>query len=486
MSPLGTRCPPSLSSALLLLTVVALAGCSSLRPDTDAAGLRRPPANDPVTGGSALLLSAARTTVFSTARQPISTARIGLKVLWHRPREVIAANLPFKINPTPPSLGAPGSEEFEQTLDARRFLTRRPGRLEWLVDGDEFFPELRRQIAAARNAIDFQIYIFDNDDIAVRYADLLKARSTEVPVRVLFDDLGSAFAHTRPPETASPAGFQTPADMAEYLRLDSEIQVRRLLNPWLVADHSKLIVFDHQTAFIGGMNIGREYYSEWHDLMVRVEGPVVGTLTNDFARTWRKAGPLGDLWLFRTQKEIPTPAAVPGQFPVRILRTDPGRGSYDILHSTLLAIRAARTRIWIQNPYVASEEIRRALTTAARRGVDVRLILPGSGDSGIMDAANLITAGQLITAGAKVYQYPRMTHMKVMIFDDWASMGSANLDTLSLRINRELNLAFNEAAEIRRLEQKIFLPDFRASRLLQIDETQSLVAPLTKIIADQL
>jgi cardiolipin synthase len=101
-----------------------------------------------------------------------------------------------------------------------------------------------------------------------------------VKVRVMFDDFGSATAHLSSPKTKVPASFQPPPDMRVYLEGGSNVRVRRTLNPWLVADHTKLLVFDDRTAILGGMNIGREYYNEWHDLMVRIDGPVVAHLAD--------------------------------------------------------------------------------------------------------------------------------------------------------------------------------------------------------------
>ena len=234
------------------------------------------------------------------------------------------------------------------------------------------------------------------------------------------------------------------------------------------------------------MNLGREYYSEWHDLMVKVEGPVVASLSREFNGAWRKAGPWGDLALFRKPAFLRRPAPVDGGVPLRLLRTDAARGQTHVLGATLLAIRAARQRVWIENPYFAHDDIVQAVVAAARRGVDVRVILPARGDSTIMDAGNLGTARAVIEAGGKVFRYPRMTHMKVMIADGWGCIGSANLDILSMRINRELNLAFSDPAVVRDLEAQVFLPDFRASKRIRLEETSSPVAPLAEAIADQL
>ncbi len=433
-----------------------------------------------------LARTAFRSTAVAAIRQPVTATKLGLAALWHRPREIVSGNLPLDLTQSSAIAEVPGSPQFEALLDRENFPRAESGSLKWLIDGPGFFPELDLQIAVAKDSIRVQIFIFDNDDIAVRYADFLKRRAAEVKVRVLFDDLGSTFAHTAAPATPGRPGFVPPADMEDYLENDSKVRVRRVLNPWLVADHTKLLVFDQHTAIIGGMNIGREYYSEWHDLMVRVEGPVVESLSREFNRAWRKAGAWGDFALIRNPAIFRRPKPVPDGIPLRVLRTDPAERRYEILDSTLLAIRGARKRIWIENPYFAHDDIVLALAAAARRGVDVRVILPKRGDSTIMDAGNLATAKQLIQAGATVLQYSGMTHMKVMLCDDWATVGSANLDTLSLRINRELNLAFSHPAAVRKLEKTVFLPDFNRSRSLSLAETESATSALAETIADQL
>lgn len=457
--------------------------CGSL---SDRSARTLPQASDTATGNTQLLASAVRSTSLSAVRQPYTTVRTGLAVLWHRPLGIVSGNVPIPTDILPQPAEVPGTEEFERLLDQRRLSHRESGKLTWLVDGPGFFSELDRQLAAAKESVRMQFFIYDNDDVAVQYADRLKAKAETVPVRILFDDLGSAFAHTAAPETPRPDGFSPPADIARYLKKNSKVEVRRSLNPWLVCDHTKLLVFDRQVAMMGGMNMGREYYSEWHDLMVKVEGPIVESLSREFTRAWRKAGPWGDLAMFRRPGFFVPPAPVNGGYPLRMLRTDAAAGQDQIVKSTLLGIRAARKRIWIQNPYFAHDDIAREVEAAARRGVDVRVVLPAKGDSGIMDAGNLGTARGLIEAGAKVYRYPRMTHMKVIICDGWAQVGSANLDILSMKINRELNLAFSDPRAIRELERKVFLPDFRASKLIRHEETKVPVAPIAEAVADQL
>ncbi|MEK7951384.1 phospholipase D-like domain-containing protein [Luteolibacter soli] len=457
--------------------------CGSL---SDRSARSLPQASDTATGNTQLVASVVRSTGLSAVRQPYTTIRTGLAVLWHRPLGLVSGTLPVPTDLSPLPAEVPGTEEFERLLDRRRLPGRESGKLSWLVDGRSFFPELDRQIAAAKESVRMQFFIYDNDDVAVKYADRLKGKAETVPVRILFDDMGSAFAHTAAPETPRPDGFSPPADIAKYLKSGSKVEVRRSLNPWLVCDHTKLVVFDRKVAMMGGMNMGREYYSEWHDLMVKVDGPIVESLSREFGRAWRKAGPWGDLALFRKPGFFRRPAPVDGGYPLRMLRTDAAEGQEQILKATLLGVRAAKKRIWVENPYFAYDDIARELEAAARRGVDVRVILPAKGDSKIMDAGNLATARGLIEAGGKVYRYPKMNHMKVILCDGWAQVGSANLDTLSMRINRELCLAFSDPGAIREMENKIFQPDFSASKRIRHEETTDPVAPIAEAVADQL
>jgi cardiolipin synthase len=464
-------------SALVMLHVSCSGTSSNIRMEQTSSG---------ISSGGNLAMVAVRSTAVAAVRQPVTTTKLGLAVMWHRPREIVSANTPISLTAQSISAEAPGTPGFEDLLDRMKFPAAETGKLTWLVDGPGFFPELDRQIAAARHSIHLQVYIFDNDDIGVRYADVLKRRSSEIPVHVLFDDLGNTLAHASAPETLGPRGFVPPSNMSAYLRKDSKTRARRTLNPWLVCDHTKLLIFDQQVAILGGMNIGREYYSEWHDLMVRVEGPIVQSLSRDFNRAWKKAGPWGDFALLGKPAIHRQPMPVKGGIPLRILRTDPAEGRYEILNATLLAIRGARKRIWIQNPYFAHDDLALAVEAAARRGVDVRVIIPERGDSTLMGAGNLSTARNLLLAGAKVYIYPKMTHLKVMICDDWASVGSANFDTLSMRINRELNLVFPDRAAVGELEKTVFLPDLRISRRILPHETEGLGNSLAETLADQL
>lgn len=405
---------------------------------------------------------------------------------WRRGIALVEDNLPLQVplglpQPDPP---APGTPAFANHLEALGLPAPISGGLSYFIDGEAFFTEFEKEITEAQQSIDVQVFIFDNDDVSVRCADLLRDRAQDVPVRVIFDDLGSTFAHSRQPPTGLPEGFRQPKDIGEYLVNDSKVQLHQTLNPWLVTDHTKLQIIDGEVAFLGGMNLGRESRFEWHDLMISVRGPILAALSREFDTTWERTGRRGDFALFdkREPLEIPKGKGV----PLRVLRTDAVESQSQILVAMLQAIRGAQSRIWIETPYFASDIIENELEAAAGRGVEVRLIIPAEANHAIMDAGNLVTARNLLQAGVKVYQFPGMTHLKAMICDGWATVGSANLDTISLRINRELNLSFSDPGLLEELEAAVFTPDFKKSKPLTMEETEILLGPLVESIADQL
>jgi cardiolipin synthase len=169
-----------------------------------------------------------------------------------------------------------------------------------------------------------------------------------------------------------------------------------------------------------------------------------------------------------------------------MLRTDTAGARHEIVRAFRSAIAGAKKRIWVESPYLAEDGVIGDLVEAARRGVQVRVIIPGRNDSTMMDKVNLQSARDLIKGGASVYAYPGMTHLKVSICDGWAMFGSANCDTLSLRMNRELNLASSSPKLVRDLESQIFRRDFRVSRPVTEAMANAQASPLAKIAGNQL
>ncbi len=231
------------------------------------------------------------------------------------------------------------------------------------------------------------------------------------------------------------------------------------------------------------MNIGREYRYDWHDMMFRVTGPIVSELQNNFNKAWRLQGGLGDWgYPFLKNKKYRT-TVKPNEIPMRILKTEASISQIET--ASIAAIMMAKKRIYIQNSYFTSDILADALADASKRGVDVRLVFPEENDSNLLKVGNLQFVEKLIAAKAKVYQYPKFTHVKALIVDDWTCIGSANFDALSLRINKEINVAFTDKKATQQLVGKLFKPDFNKSkRIYKVRPT--LQDKLLKPIIEQL
>ncbi|MFT6180046.1 MAG: cardiolipin synthase [Akkermansiaceae bacterium] len=462
-----------------LLALLGLASCSL--PDTQLWNDRvaKTPADMPAEVITKVLVHG---TVKSIVSNPVSGTRKGISMWWRRSR--LLSDSLFKQRILLKSAYIKGAD-IEQALDLIGLPVPLPGKIDYLVDGHEFFPALYHSIDQAKHRIDTQIFIFDNDDVATRYADRLKERSRDVQCRVLMDRMGSIASWWTAPETPLPKDFRPPSSMPHYLMEGSRVKARVSQNPWLVADHSKLIMIDGEEAYLGGMNIGREYRYEWHDLMVRVRGPVTTELQNHFNRSWRLQGLWGDWSMpFYRKLKADRGAAEAGHYPIRLLRTTPAR--VEIEEALLTAIRMSRKRIYLQNSYVTSELLLQELLDARARGVEVNFIFPETNDSKLMGTANRGFAATLLNRDCNVYAYPKFTHVKAAIIDNWACVGSANLDGLSLRINGELNIAYSDPEAVEMLRQRIFLKDMRASRKLKRGELKVPPISLGNIIRQQL
>jgi len=213
----------------------------------------------------------------------------------------------LRQTPVPP-LGdsqAMDLEAWEHDLDNMTKHPQTSGSIDFLIDGEAFFTRFIDAVSSARQSVHLQTYIFDNDDYAVQIAELLKRRSNDgVDIKVLLDGLGT-IAATMTDSPSQPETHQAPVSVRQFLEQDSEVKVRQKANPWLTGDHVKSTIIDGETAFVGGMNIGREYRYDWHDLMLELHGPVVNLIDKEFDQAWSKAGLLGDLgYLFSRAKSL--------------------------------------------------------------------------------------------------------------------------------------------------------------------------------------
>ena len=430
-----------------------------------------------------------RSHVFSALRHPVTMTHRLFWLTTHTGAVLVPRGVTAAARAVPPLAGGEGMdpEAWERQLDELVGTEQYRGSMQPLIDGEAFFVSLVQAIQKARDSIDIRLYIFDTDDYALRIADLLRRRSHEVRVRVLIDRIGTLTAGQVPRQSPYYSGKQPPLSIADYLRRDSKVEVRVVNNPWLTSDHTKVIAIDGTRTFLGGMNIGREYRYEWHDLMVEVKGPIVGRLRKDFDKRWAHTGLGGDLAFFiASLKKEPGSAAADAADHIDIRPLYTRTGDAQILRAQLAAIRRAKARIYIEQPYLSDDELIAELIRARRRGVDVRVVLPTRNDSGFMNSANLLAARAFLANGIRVYGYPGMTHVKAALYDGWATVGSANFDKLSLRINQETNLATSDPRFVDQLRRDLFETDFARSREWTEARPVGWNDYIAEFIADQL
>jgi cardiolipin synthase len=373
-------------------------------------------------------------------------------------------------------------QRWEQDLDKLSSRAVSAGTVNVLVDGEAFFTRFIEAATAAQKSIHMQTYIFDNDDYALQIAELLKRRSNEgVDVKVLLDGLGTITATMVDPGSM-PEHHEAPASVHQFLEHGSRVNVRQKANPWFTGDHVKTTVIDHRIAFVGGMNIGREYRYDWHDMMLELRGPVVDTIRDEFHAAWTHAGLLGDLGYFFARLAPGSSDAAGEGYPLRVLLSAPG--NYEIFKAQRAAIRRAQRYIYVQNAYFTDDQMLRELVLARRRGVDVRVIIPMETDHGPITRSNVLAANVMLDNGIRVYIYPGFSHVKAAIFDGWVCVGSANFDRLSLRVNRELNIGSSHPAVAGQLLERLFIPDFRASPELTERIPARWVDHLVEIVGD--
>jgi len=425
--------------------------------------------SNPVVGGAKLGGSIVRSYIFEPFNRPVSfVSRLFFfltDTLVDATRGIYVRNFAYPdIEETdiPPLNTGPGMDlaAWEDKLDRKLGKRRYSGSVEVLVDGDGYFPRLIESVIDAKDNVKMRTYIFDGDDYAVSLADLLKRRSAEIGVDVMVDGLGTMMAQNAGAGTM-PEDYEAPIAITNYLKSDSEVRVRDLTNPWTAGDHTKTTIIDSDHAYIGGMNIGREYRWEWHDMMMRVEGSIVDYIEEEFDRTWAQGAILGDFVMTGHVLGNHLPPGEDIEHPIRPILTLPRRSA--IYHSQIEAARNARSYIYVQNAYLSSTVIIHELAKARLRGVDVRVIIPMEGNHGVLNASNVIAANTLLKYGVRVFIYPGMSHIKAAIYDGWACAGSANFDKLSFRVNKEMNLGSSDPDFVRQLTEKVFEPDFAAA-----------------------
>jgi cardiolipin synthase len=314
-----------------------------------------------------------------------------------------------------------------------------PGnRVTTLINGDQIFPAMLAAIEAAQVSITFETFVF-RDRIGARFcAALSDAAKRGVKVRILLDWLGSR--------------GMDPALLANTKQAGCEVELYHKLTWFHLGrinnrTHRKLLVVDGRVGFTGGVGMGNEWEGNaqspkhWRENHYRVEGPVVAQMQAVFIDNWIKATGR----VLHGPEYFPDQPSLPGaMMDAQMFGSSPVGGSESLHLMVLLALTAAQTSIDIVNAYFVPDRLSgEALMAAARRGVKVRIVVPGKHTDARVGrwAAHGLYA-ELLEAGIHLFEYqPTMIHTKLMVVDgSWTSVGSANFDVRSFRLNDEANL----------------------------------------------
>ena len=338
-----------------------------------------------------------------------------------------------------------------------------------LRNGEQAYPVMLEAIAAAEQQILLEMYWFGSDSIGRKFAAALSAAAQRgVEVSVIYDAVGSVGAN----EEMFSALRRVGARVIEFNPI-APWKRRFRLSRLTRRDHRKILIIDGKTGFTGGINIA-DYWlpmddggAGWRDDMVRIDGPAVAGLCDCFTLVWaRLRGPKLLLSGFAAQPPVQVNSRRPHGQAVRVLGQRFLRNQHQISRAYLHYVRRAERCIFIANSYfVPDRRILRALAGAARRGVDVRIIVPGQSDVDIVRHASRAVWGRLLRAGVRIFEWDEsVLHAKSAVIDgSWSTTGTFNFDYLSLRLNLEVNVSVLDARFASVLERS-FLQDFELCR----------------------
>lgn len=312
--------------------------------------------------------------------------------------------------------------------------------------GDDVFADMLAAIDAARDRVYFETYMWKSDATGQAFKDAIVAAANRgLTVCVAFD----VFANL----VVSPS----------FLRFPPNVHVVRHPLTHVARNHRKVLVVDGEVAFVGGYNIGSVYATQWRDTHMRLTGPHVAEVENAFVDYWNARGGRPLLTDVRGR---------PWESHIEVHRNVPPDLVFPIRNMYLEAIDRAEHRIWLTHAYFTPDRtFLRVLIAAARRGVDVRIILPLDSNHVVADWISRSTFTELLDAGVRILRYRRaMVHAKTATIDSvWSTVGTANLDRLSLAGNHEINIELFDPAVAAEMERIFTLDSTNCAELSAAD-----------------
>jgi cardiolipin synthase len=344
-----------------------------------------------------------------------------------------------------------------------------------LTDGQDTYAAMFKAMQIAKDHINVETYIIEDDEVGRKFAErLLKKQAEGVQVNLIYDSVGSMNTHA--------SFFQRLRDGGIQVVGFNPINPLEARGKWGLThrDHRKILIADGKVAIIGGINISNVYSSSplrqkqnekapihWRDTDIQIEGPAVAEFQKLFLDTWLKQkGPkLSERNYFPHLREN-------GNALVRVVGSTPGETNRIPFIVYVSAIVFAEHSIHMTTSYfIPDDQIVKALTDAAERGVDVKIILPGTTDSQVALYAQRYYYSELLKSGVKLYEHSTsLLHAKTAVIDKvWSTVGSTNMDNLSLLSNDEVNaiiLSREFAVEM----ENMFVKDLADSMQIQWDE----------------
>lgn len=297
--------------------------------------------------------------------------------------------------------------------------------------------------AAATRSIEFEQYILMDDDAGRRFLDLFADKAAAgVDVKLMLDAIGSRSL------ASSPATHKI-RNAGGKVYFYNEINRSNMFKPtrWFPRTHNKTLLIDGSIGYIGSVCL-RDTMRDWRDMHARFTGQLAQDVKRNFHRMWRMAA---------RNVQIPAPRSKDNGGLFRYVTTQHWQRSNNLYQELLRRIKKAKHRIWIATPYFLPPwRLRRALRRAARRGIDIRILTSGASDVSLVDCVAQSFYPRFLRNNMRIFHYgPEMLHAKyVLIDDDWATLGSTNMDYLSLMINREANIIIHQSKTIARMAQQ--------------------------------
>jgi cardiolipin synthase A/B len=364
-----------------------------------------------------------------------------------------------------------GERSFFPTIEAHTDAPIVGGnRIDILLDGDGTFPVILREIKNAKRTITFAQYLFEDGRLATDLANAFAERCRAgVQSNILLDSHGT---NTTDEILATLRDAGCKVELFRRVEAPQVIFIWKLLR-YNYRNHRRVLVIDGKVGFTGGYGIKDTWLGDgrteghWRETNARMEGPIVKHLQAGFTESWLEATGelLGGAGYF-------PPLEPQGKIPAQIVKSSPVGGSFENYLLFLLSISSAKKSILITNPYfIPDERMVDAMLTAAARGVQVVVLVPGKIDHKITYRASRSNYGRMLLGGIEIYEYTAaLMHAKTMVVDGiWATIGSTNFDNRSFALNEELNLTVYDGGVAERLHQ-IFLEDLKFSKKITYED----------------